>query len=81
MNFGAYDYAKKDLNELPLRRRSLYPAELLVRIQISDILINFRTAVKEKSAKTEKCSRKMNFLLYRFTLFGYNKLNYVNITK
>ncbi len=29
MNFGAYDYAKKDLNELPLRRRTLYPTEVL----------------------------------------------------
>jgi len=32
MNFGAYDYAKKDLNELPLRREVLYPAELLAHI-------------------------------------------------
>ena len=28
MNFGVYDYEKKDLNELPLRRRTLYPGEL-----------------------------------------------------
>ena len=28
MNFGAYDYAKKDLNDLPLRRRTLYPGEV-----------------------------------------------------
>ena len=28
INYGAYDYAKKDLNELPLRRRTLYPGEL-----------------------------------------------------
>ena len=32
INFGAYDYAKKDLNELPLRREVLYPAELLAHI-------------------------------------------------
>ncbi len=36
MNFGAYDYAKKDSNELPLRRRTLYPAELLGHIHTNN---------------------------------------------
>ena len=69
-------------SDLPLRRRLLCPAELLVHTRDTlNILLNFTPGVKDKHGNFEFRSVKMIFLLYRFASFGYNVRNYVNLTK
>ena len=49
---------------------------------IGYILPNFCRSVKEKRGEKMLLSaRNYKFPLYRFYAFGYNKLNYVNLTK
>ena len=61
-----------------LRRRMLYPAELLARMDISSILLIFCSPVKNKGRFFADFSK---IPLYIFRSFGYNKLNYANTTK
>ena len=48
---------------------------------IAYILLNFKRYVKEKRSFLNIREGKLNFPLYRSRGFGYNKPNYVNLTK